>query len=89
MRNKKGIKILIPKKIKQLKEWLFCEDQSRYLLVVNDDKILQEFAISHNIEIIKVAKVGGENFSLRNQFEIPVKKLIKYNTKWFEEYTEK
>ena len=89
IRNKKGIKILIPQKIKKQKEWLFCEDQSRYLLVVKNDKILQEFAISHNIEVIKIAEVNGENFTLINQFDISVKKLIKYNSNWFEEYTQK
>ena len=89
IQNEKGIKIFIPRKIKKQKEWLFCEDQSRYLLIVNNDNILKEFAISHNIEINKVGEVNGENFTLKNQFEIPVKRLIKYNSNWFERYIKK
>ena len=87
--NKKGIKVQVPKNVKKLKNWCFGEDQSRYLVAVNNEKIFKEYALRNKIRITKVGVVQGNHFSLLNQFEISVKKLINYNSKWFKKFVQK
>ena len=87
--NRKGIKIKTPEHIKNPIKWYFCEDQARYLLVLNDDKKILEISKLNKINVEKVGEVRGNSFSIINMFEIPMKKLINYNNAWFKNYMEK
>ncbi len=87
--NKKGLKVKIPSNVKKSKNWLFGEDQSRYLLIVSDEDIIKKDAKKEKIKIKKIATVCSDKFSIIKEFEISVKKLIKYNNKWFENFIEK
>ncbi len=89
IKNKKGLKVKIPSNVKNSRNWLFGEDQSRYLVILSDEDIIKNNAKKEKIKIQKVATVGGDKFSVIKEFEISVKKLIKYNNKWFENYIEK
>ncbi len=87
--NKKGIKVKTPDHVKNYERWYFSEDQARYLLIVKNDKKLNEIAKIKNIKVQKVGEVKGNSFSIINKFEIPIKKLINYNNAWFNNYIEK
>ncbi len=87
--NKKGIKLKIPKNVSNHINWCFGEDQSRYLVIVNDGKKFKKVANKNRIKTSEIAVVSGNNFSLTNQFEISVKKLINYNSKWFKKFVQK
>ncbi len=89
IRNKKGIEVNIPKRIKKIKEWLFCEDQSRYLIIVKEDIKIKKLAKKNKIKAEKIAEIKGDYFSIVNKFEISLKKLINYNNKWFNNFIEK
>ena len=89
IKNKKGLKVKIPSNVKNSKNWLFGEDQSRYLLILSDEEIIKKDAKKEKIGLQKIATVFGDKFSIIKEFEISVKKLIKYNNKWFENFIEK
>ncbi len=88
LKNKKGIKVKIPKNVKKIKEWFFCEDQSRYIIIVKNEKELISSAKINEINLQEVAIVDGNSFSIINQFEISVKKLISYNNTWFKRFVQ-
>ena len=89
IRNEKGLNIKIPSNVKNSKNWLFGEDQSRYLLIVNNEDIIKKVAKKENIKLQEIATVSGDKFCIIKKFEISVKKLIKYNSIWFENFIEK
>ena len=89
IRNEKGLNIKIPSNVKNSKNWLFGEDQSRYLLIVNNEDIIKKVAKKENIKLQEIATVGGDKFCIIKKFEISVKKLIKYNNIWFKNFIEK
>ena len=89
IRNAKGLKIKIPSNVKNSKSWLFGEDQSRYLLVVNSQDTILNAAKKEKIKLEEIATVYGDKFRVIKKFEISVKKLINYNNKWFKNFIEK
>ena len=85
MANKKGIEVQIKKKISPEK-FLFGEDQSRYLIVINDKKEFESLAKKNNIEFERIGVVTGNLLNFKSLFNIPVKTLLKLNSKWFKDY---
>ncbi len=84
--NEMGIKVEIPKKfLSKPEKWIFGEDQSRYILIVEENFNLKKY-IEKEVEIEKIGIVSGVYLEFTNCFEIPVKNLIKLNNKWFNEY---
>ena len=83
--NKKGIEVQIKKKISPEK-FLFGEDQSRYLIVINDKKEFESLAKKNNIEFERIGVVTGNLLNFKSLFNIPVKTLLKLNSKWFKDY---
>ena len=86
MSNNMGVKINIPKKFHSNPEkWIFGEDQSRYILIIEEKFDMKKF-LNKSIDINKIGIVKGTCLEFTNCFEIPVKNLIKLNNKWFNEY---
>ena len=83
--NKKGIEVQIKKKLSPEK-FLFGEDQSRYLIVINDKKEFESLAKKNNIEFERIGVVTGNLLNFKSLFNIPVKTLLKLNSKWFKDY---
>ena len=84
--NNMGVKIEIPKKFNSNPEkWIFGEDQSRYILIVEENFDIKKY-INKEVDIEKLGIVKGALLEFTNCFEIPVKNLIKLNNKWFNEY---
>ena len=84
--NKMGMKINFLKNKKQPEKILFCEDQSRYILIVNNKKAFESLARNDGISFQKIGIVGGKYLDFESQFKITVKKLLKTNSKWFKNY---
>ena len=86
MSNNMGVKINIPKKFHSNPEkWIFGEDQSRYILIIEEKFDMKKF-LNKGIDVNKIGIVKGTSLEFTNCFEIPVKNLIKLNNKWFNEY---
>ena len=86
MSNNMGVKINIPKKFHSNPEkWIFGEDQSRYILIIEEKFDMKKF-LNKGVDINKIGIVKGTCLEFTNCFEIPVKNLIKLNNKWFNEY---
>ena len=68
---------------------VFGEDQSRYLLVLRNVDDLKKIAKKNKVKICEVAVVENtDNFTVENNFKIPIKKLIKYNNSWYKKFVD-
>ena len=83
-----GVKIRIPKNGITSHEYLFGEDQSRYLIELNEKnkaevtKILEINSIYYEI----IGKTQKDNFTLDKEFEIKLNDLNKINSFWFKNF---
>ena len=84
--NKKGIKVNFKKTKLSPEKFLFSEDQSRYILAVNDKKEFENLAKKNNIEFERIGVVTEDILSFNDLFSISVTKLSKLNSKWFKDY---
>jgi phosphoribosylformylglycinamidine synthase len=86
--GKIGANIKVPRENIGKHEYLFGEDQSRYLLEINVknktevSKILEENSIYYEI----IGKTQKENLNLDKDFDIKLTDLDKYSTSWFKNY---
>ena len=84
--NNLGMKIKFLNNKKQPEKILFGEDQSRYILIVNNKEEFESFASKDKIFFENIGIVGGKYLDFSNLFKITVKKLLKTNSKWFKSY---
>jgi phosphoribosylformylglycinamidine synthase len=86
--GKIGAKINLPKSIINPHEYLFGEDQSRYLIEVNRknkkevSKILEENSIYYEL----LGKTQPKNLELDNEFTLNVADLAELNSLWYKNY---
>ena len=85
MINKIGISIEIPKNIKSINHWLFGEDQSRYIVITKNAKLIEDLGKRNNIFIKNIGYTGGKKLIVKNFFEILYKELMDLNSKCFSE----
>jgi len=79
------LEIDLPKNI-DIVNWMFGEDQSRYIVITKKEKKVKDYAIKNKIFIEKIGFTKGKSLIIKNSFEISNKELININNKWFEEY---
>ena len=84
--SKIGAEIFIPNNKLSEIQWLFSEDQSRYLIATSNIEKLIKNAQKENIVLHEIGKTIKEKLILKNHFEIPIKKIIYLNNKWFYNY---
>ena len=83
-----GIKINKPKKLSNVFEFFFGEDQSRYIIEVQEnnyekvEKILKE----NNIFFENIGITQNDFFELEKELRINVKELYELNNKWYNNY---
>ena len=86
--GKIGAKIKIPRNNISPHEFLFSEDQNRYLIEVNNinkdkvSKILKE----NNIYFELIGKKQKNSLSLDDEFNIEISELNELNSSWFRNY---
>ncbi len=83
-----GAKIKIPKNNLSIQEYLFGEDQSRYIIEVgnkNLNKVIEIFE-KNNTYYEMLGKTQKETVELENELNIKVNEIYKLNTFWFNNY---
>ncbi len=83
-----GLLIDRPKKLSNLFEYFFGEDQGRYLIEVDqkNHKKVKSFLKDGNIYNETVATVQKDHFEIKGELKIHIKDLFKVNNKWYNSY---
>ena len=83
-----GIKIEKPKRLKNLFEYFYGEDQGRYLVEIEKNNLekVEKLFKNNNIfqEIIGVTQ--KDSFELPGELKINIKDLFNINNKWYYNY---
>ncbi|OUV60457.1 MAG: phosphoribosylformylglycinamidine synthase II [Candidatus Pelagibacter sp. TMED128] len=83
-----GVKIKKPKKLTNLVEYFFGEDQSRYVLEIkksnleNVEKILKD----NNIYYENIGVTQKDYFEIEKEMKITIKELYNINNQWYNNY---
>jgi phosphoribosylformylglycinamidine synthase len=83
-----GAKIFKPKKLTNLYEYFFGEDQARYIIeietndLVKTEKILKE----NNVYFENIGFTQKEFFEVDNELKIKTNELFKINNEWYNNY---
>ena len=72
----------------KIHEYLFGEDQSRYILEVKERNIKEVCKIlkKNSVYYDKIGITQKDNFDVDNEFKINLNELIKANNFWFQNY---
>jgi len=83
-----GIKINKPKKLSNLFEYFFGEDQSRYLIEVDKNNIIkiEKILKDNNIFFENIGVTQKDYFELDKELKIGVKELYEINNKWYNNF---
>ncbi len=83
-----GLKIYKPKKLSNLFEYFFGEDQGRYLIEIskNNLKKIETFFKQNNIFFEVIAEVQNDIFEIEKTFSLKTKDLHDYNNQWYSKY---
>jgi len=83
-----GLKIDKPKKLTNLMEYFFSEDQGRYLIEVEPENLgrISKFLGENNIYNENVATVQKDYFEVPKEFKIKTIDLYKINNSWYNNY---
>ena len=83
-----GVKIQKPQKLTNIIEYLFGEDQGRYILEIDPinlnkaEKVLK----GNNIYFENIGFTQKDYFEIEGEMKIAVKDLCKSNNKWYNNY---
>ena len=86
--GKIGANIKVPRNNISLHEYLFGEDQSRYLIEINEENNVEVCKIleKNNIYYEIIGKTQKDSLYLNNEFNIKLNDLSKLNSFWFRNY---
>ena len=82
--SKVGCEIISPKSL-NVNQWLFGEDQARYIIITNKSEAIMNKAKSMDIEAKIIGKIKGNSFSLNNN-KISIEKITNIRNNWFHNY---
>jgi len=88
IKGKIGAKIKIPQNKINLQEYLFGEDQSRYLIEVNNKnkEKVSKFLEKNNTYYEIIGKTHKESLDIDKEFNIKLTDLYQFNSFWFNNY---
>ncbi len=83
-----GVILNKPKKLSNLYEYFFGEDQGRYVVEVDRDKIekIEKMLNKNNIYYEIIGKTQKDFFELEDEMKINVEDMSKINNKWYYNY---
>ena len=83
-----GAKILKPKKLTNLIEYFFGEDQARYIVEVEDNNIgnVEKILKENNIFFENIGFTQNEFLEIEGELKISTKDLFKINNEWYNKY---
>ena len=86
--SKLGVKIQKPKKLTNLNEYFFGEDQSRYLLEISVDHLtkVEKNLKENNIFYELIGKTQKKYFEIEDEMKLDVNYLSKINNQWYYNY---
>ena len=83
-----GLKINKPKKLSNIFEYFFGEDQGRYLIEVEEKNIskINKILKENNIYSELLGIVQKDFIELNGEFKLNIKDLYKINNQWYHNY---
>ncbi len=83
-----GVKIDKPKKLKNLYEYFFGEDQSRYILEVDAKNLIKVENIlkNNNVFFENIGITQKDYYEISQEMKIATKDLYKINNQWYKNY---
>ncbi len=83
-----GAKILKPKKLTNLIEYFFGEDQARYIVEVEDNSMgnVEQILKDNNIFFENIGFTQNEFLEIEGELKISTKDLFKINNEWYNKY---
>ena len=80
--------IIKPKKLKNIFEYFFGEDQGRYIVEIDDDKfdLVEKILKESNVFYEIIGKTQKDFFEIDSETKFKVNELYNINTKWYKEY---
>ena len=83
-----GIKVEKPKKLGNFEEYLFGEDQGRYLIEIDNKNLAKVETIlkNENVYFEKIGKTQKTYFEIEGEMKCSTQDLFKMNNKWYNNY---
>ena len=83
-----GVHIIKPKKLKNIFEYFFGEDQGRYIVEIDDDKfdLVEKILKESNVFYEIIGKTQKDFFEIYGETKFKVNELYNINSKWYKEY---
>ena len=83
-----GVKIFKPKKLTNLLEYFFGEDQARYIVEIENKNLskVEELLKENDVFYEKIGFTQTENFEIEGELKISTKDLFKINNEWYNNY---
>ena len=83
-----GVLINRPKKLLNLFEYFFGEDQSRYVVEVNKNNLekVEKILKDNNIFYENIGSTQKDYFEIQGELKIDIKELYKINNQWYNNY---
>ena len=83
-----GLKINKPKKLTNLMQYFFGEDQSRYILEIDSINLkkTEDILKNNNIFYETIGKTQKGYFEINGEMKIDIKSLYKINNQWYNNY---
>ena len=82
--SKVGCEIISPKSL-NVNQWLFGEDQARYIIITNNSEDIMNKAKSINLEASIIGKIKGNSYCVNNK-KISIEKITNIRNNWFHNY---
>jgi len=83
-----GVKIYKPKKLTNLIKFFFGEDQSRYILEVDNNNIekVEKILKNNSVYSEKIGITQKNFFEIDGEMKLSIKDLLKINNQWYNKY---
>ena len=88
MGNKYGVKLNKPKNLQNLLEYFFGEDQSRYVLEIDEKNfsVVEKILKNNNVFYEIIGRTQKNYFEIQKELKISTKELYKINDQWYNNY---
>ena len=88
MVNRIGVKVEKPKKLTNLFEYFFGEDQGRYVLEIDNQQIskVEKILKLNNIYYEKIGHTQKKYFEIDGELKVDINDLFKINNNWYNSY---
>ena len=86
--SKIGVKIDKPKSLRNFTEYLFGEDQGRYILEINLKNLVtvEKILKSNEVYFEKIGRTQKKFFEIEGEMKTDVNDLFKINNEWYNKY---